>query len=164
MMKDMGVSLKNIFPQERENAVMDTVSVIIPISERHDDIEEVYQEYRHALVQTNIPVEMIFVVDGELDRVYQILKSLKNRGENLTIIKHSRRFQGVHGEDHHDASCLSAGGGNRTSETHRGVESLRYGRCPEMAPIRFLVESGADKDFPPDGSVPGRGGFQGHWM
>ena len=92
MMKDTGVSLKNIFPPERENAVMDTVSVIIPISERHDDIEEVYQEYRHALAQTNIPVEMIFVVDGELDRVYQILKSLKNRGENLTIIKHSRRF------------------------------------------------------------------------
>jgi len=91
-MKDMGVSLKNIFPQERENAVMDTVSVIIPISERHDDIEEIYQEYRHALAQTNIPVEMIFVVDGELDRVYQILKSLKSRGENLTIIKHSRRF------------------------------------------------------------------------
>jgi len=33
----------------------------IPISERYDNIEEVYQEYRHALAQTNLPAEMIFV-------------------------------------------------------------------------------------------------------
>jgi glycosyltransferase involved in cell wall biosynthesis len=71
---------------------MKEISVIIPISERYDDIEEVYQEYRHALAQTNLPVEMIFVVDGDMDGVYQTLKALKNRGENLTIIKHARRF------------------------------------------------------------------------
>jgi glycosyltransferase involved in cell wall biosynthesis len=91
-MKDMGVSLNNISPKERENAVMGTISVIIPISERYDDIEEIYQEYKLAFTQANIPVEMIFVVDGDMDGVYQTLKTLKNRGENLTIIKHARRF------------------------------------------------------------------------
>lgn len=71
---------------------MGKISVIIPISERHDDIEEIYQEYKQALAQTKNPVEMIFVVDGEMNGVYQTLKSLKNRGENLVIIKHSKKF------------------------------------------------------------------------
>ena len=88
----MGVSLKNNIRQEREKTAMETISVIIPISERYDDIEEIYQEYKHALGQTKNPVEMIFVVDGEMDGVYQTLKSLKYRGENLVIIKHSKWF------------------------------------------------------------------------
>jgi glycosyltransferase involved in cell wall biosynthesis len=117
----MGVSLENILHQEREKAVMGKISVIIPISERHDDIEEIYHEYKHALGQTKNPVEMIFVVDGEMDGVYQTLKSLKERGENLVIIKHSKWF----GES---ASIMngfkvSSGGIIMTLPAYRQVES-----------------------------------------
>ena len=36
--------------------------------------------------------EILFIVDGEFDSAYKDLKSLKANGENLTIIKHSRKF------------------------------------------------------------------------
>ena len=71
---------------------MEKVSIVIPISERHDDVEEMYEEYKSALSSTKIPFEMIYVVDGEFDLAYQKLKSLKERGENLKIIKHSSFF------------------------------------------------------------------------
>jgi glycosyltransferase involved in cell wall biosynthesis len=90
----MSVFHENILrdEKEREKAARETVSVIIPIGERHDDIEEIYQEYKHAFSLTKHPIEMIFVVDGEMADVYQILKSMKDRGENLKIIKHSSFF------------------------------------------------------------------------
>lgn len=71
---------------------MEKISVIIPISERHDDVGEMYEEYKNALSSTKVPFEMIYIVDGEFDLAYQKLKAMKERGENLKIIKHSRFF------------------------------------------------------------------------
>jgi glycosyltransferase involved in cell wall biosynthesis len=76
---------------DEERGVMQ-ISLIIPITERHDDMFEIYQEYKSALRGLNIPFEMIAVVDGAFDRAYQQLKELKSRGEKITIIKHARTF------------------------------------------------------------------------
>jgi glycosyltransferase involved in cell wall biosynthesis len=70
----------------------DTISVIIPISERHDDIGEMHREYREALLLAGIPFEMIYVVEGGFGKAYLELKAMKERGEKLTLIKHSRQF------------------------------------------------------------------------
>lgn len=75
-----------------EDKDMQTVSVIIPITERHDDISDIYHGYKEALSGIRIPFEMIFVIDGEYGKAYRELKSLKDTGEKLTIIKHSRTF------------------------------------------------------------------------
>jgi glycosyltransferase involved in cell wall biosynthesis len=70
----------------------ETISVIVPIAERHDDIEELYREYKEALYGTEYPFEFIFVVDGDFQKAYLKLKSLKEKGEKLTLVKHSRAF------------------------------------------------------------------------
>jgi glycosyltransferase involved in cell wall biosynthesis len=81
-------------PKEAEEKAVrpETISVIIPISERHDDIEEMHREYWEALLIAGIPFEMIYVVDGGFEKAYLELKAMKERGEKLTLIKHSRPF------------------------------------------------------------------------
>ena len=70
----------------------ESISVIIPISERYDDIGEMHREYRDALLLAGIPFEMIYVVEGAFGKAYVELKAMKERGEKLTLIKHSRQF------------------------------------------------------------------------
>jgi glycosyltransferase involved in cell wall biosynthesis len=70
----------------------ESISVIVPITERHDDIGEMYRAYRDALARTNKPFEMIFVVDGDFRKAYLQLKALKEQGERMTLIKHSMAF------------------------------------------------------------------------
>ncbi|MBE0568903.1 MAG: glycosyltransferase [Deltaproteobacteria bacterium] len=79
--------------ESREKAVRaETISVIVPITERHDDIEEMHREYNDALAGTGRTFEMIYVVDGGFRKAYLELKAMKDRGEKLTLIKHSRSF------------------------------------------------------------------------
>jgi len=88
----MKVSLSGKVVTNDEKRVVRQISLIIPITERHDDMFEIVQEYKSALRSLNTPFEMIAVVDGEFDGAYQQLKTLKNQGENLTIIRHARTF------------------------------------------------------------------------
>jgi glycosyltransferase involved in cell wall biosynthesis len=79
--------------ESQEKAVRaETISVIVPITERHDDIEGMHREYNDALAGTGRSFEMIYVVDGEFGKAYLELKAMKVRGEKLTLIKHSRSF------------------------------------------------------------------------
>ncbi|TFH30071.1 MAG: hypothetical protein E4G97_06280, partial [Deltaproteobacteria bacterium] len=59
----MSISVVPNEPQEKA-VQAETISVIIPISERHDDIGEMHREYREALLLAGTPFEMIYVVDG----------------------------------------------------------------------------------------------------
>lgn len=87
----MSISVVPNESQEKTNRA-ETISVIIPISERYDDIGEMHREYRDALLLAGIPFEMIYVVEGGFGKVYLELKAMKERGEKLTLIKHSRQF------------------------------------------------------------------------
>ena len=68
------------------------ISVIVPVTERYDDVGEMYREYKEALSQTGRQFEMIYVVEGNFQKAYLELKALKEAGEKLTLIKHSRTF------------------------------------------------------------------------
>jgi len=70
----------------------ETISVIVPVTERHDDIEAMHREYKDALAGTGRSFEMIYVVDGGFRQAFLELKSMKERGENLTLVRHSRSF------------------------------------------------------------------------
>ena len=84
----------SVIPQDvsKKEMGVETISVIVPITERYDDIGEIHREYNDALSGTGRVFEMIYVVDGEFQKAYMDLKSLKARGEKLTLIKHSRSF------------------------------------------------------------------------
>jgi len=84
----------SLIPQDPVTEVIpvETISVIVPITERHDDIGEMHREYKDVLSGTGRVFEMIYVVDGGFQKAYLELKSLKDRGEKLILIKHSRPF------------------------------------------------------------------------
>ncbi len=68
------------------------ISLIIPITERHDELAEMLQEYRHALDGLRTPYEVIFVVDVSFEKGYRQLRAMKEGGENFTIIKQAKAF------------------------------------------------------------------------
>ena len=52
------------------------VSAIVPIADRHDDIEEIAREYFKMLTRSGKSFEMIFVLDGMHPAVASTLEAL----------------------------------------------------------------------------------------
>jgi len=68
------------------------VSVVVPISERHDDIKLLYNLYADELKKMGKDFEFIFIVDGNFSAAYEDLKNLKHSGNPIKIIKYARTF------------------------------------------------------------------------
>lgn len=68
------------------------VSVVVPISERHDDMRLLYNLYADELKKLGKDFEFIFIVDGHFPAAYEDLKNLKNNGNPIKIIKYARTF------------------------------------------------------------------------
>jgi glycosyltransferase involved in cell wall biosynthesis len=67
------------------------LSVIIPISEFHDPIRELHQEYRNGVDSTGLTYEFLYVIDGEHPDALKELNELAD-SENITIIKLTTKF------------------------------------------------------------------------
>ena len=76
------------------------VSVVVPISERHDDMKLLYHLYADELKKLGKDFEFVFIVDGNFTVAFKDLKELKNGGNPIRVIKYSRTFwlsgSGVH--------------------------------------------------------------------
>jgi glycosyltransferase involved in cell wall biosynthesis len=70
------------------------LSVIIPLTEkdRHDDIRDLYYNYKEGVVETGLSYEIIFVIDGDFPTVFEMLQNLKKQGEKIKISKLARWF------------------------------------------------------------------------
>jgi glycosyltransferase involved in cell wall biosynthesis len=68
------------------------VSVVVPISERHDDMKLLYSLYANQLEKMGKDFEFIFIVDGNFTTAYEDLKELKSNGNPIKIIKYARTF------------------------------------------------------------------------
>ena len=68
------------------------VSVVVPISERHDDIRELYKLYSDELKGLEKRFESLFVVDGDFPVAYADLLKIKDEGNPIKIIKFSKSF------------------------------------------------------------------------
>ena len=88
----MNVQAQLVIRQDEPTGGPVDISVLIPITERHDDIGEVHHEYREAIERLKMGYEMIYIIDGYFREAYEMLKELKSRGERLKIIKHARGF------------------------------------------------------------------------
>ncbi len=84
------------------------VSVIIPVSERFDDVPELYQAYKSGIEASGFSYEFVYVLDGEFPDVLAELQSLQEKGEQITIIKLAKWFG--------EATALTAGFENSTGE------------------------------------------------
>jgi glycosyltransferase involved in cell wall biosynthesis len=110
-----------------------TLSVIIPITQRYDEIRDIYREYKDALSAMGIPYEMIFVVDGDFSNVYEELKSLKKNGEGFVIIKHSRSFG--------EATAIMAGFKNSTGCTIMTLPAYHQVEASELQSLLANLEN-----------------------
>jgi glycosyltransferase involved in cell wall biosynthesis len=77
------------------------ISVVVPVSERYDDVGAVYRAYKTAMEQTGRRWEFVYVLDGEFPEVFAELARMQDDGEPITVLKLSRRFG--------EATALSAG-------------------------------------------------------
>lgn len=77
-----------------ENNVTDRqieLSVIIPITERHDSVQELFHIYKGEIDKLGKTYEIIYVVDGDFTEALKVLKKLRET-EQLTIISLAKWF------------------------------------------------------------------------
>jgi glycosyltransferase involved in cell wall biosynthesis len=84
------------------------VAVIVPVSERHDDVRSLYTEYKDSLDKCGRTYEFIFVLDGNFPDVLEKLTGLQEQREPLKIIKLSKWFG--------EATALTVGFENSESD------------------------------------------------
>jgi glycosyltransferase involved in cell wall biosynthesis len=90
--------------QKQRSAVLERVidvSFVVPISERHDDLQQLYLDYSREIVAMGLAYEFIFVVDGPGHGVLENLKRLKKKHIEISLITLNRSFG--------EATALSAG-------------------------------------------------------
>ncbi len=68
------------------------ISVVIPISERNDDLMDLHADYKSALAQLVNPYEVIYVVDGHFDRELEQLTKIVNEDDDTKVIKLAKTF------------------------------------------------------------------------
>jgi glycosyltransferase involved in cell wall biosynthesis len=76
------------------------LSVIIPVTERHDPVSELFHDYKQGIDATGMSHEIIYVLDGEYPEVLDELNQLRNT-EQITIITLAKCFG--------EATALNAG-------------------------------------------------------
>ena len=77
------------------------LSVVVAISERHDDLRELYLQYAKQLSTNGNPYEFIFVLDGPKREALRTLKELKREHPEIKVITLNRHFG--------EATALSVG-------------------------------------------------------
>ena len=85
-----------------ENTAADSVelSVIIPVTERHDPVTELFQDYKQGINATGLSHEIIYVLDGDQPEVLNELNQLRNT-EQIIVITLAKLFG--------EATALNAG-------------------------------------------------------
>ncbi len=77
------------------------IAVIVPVSERYDDVRGLYNAYKMGLKTSGRTYEFTYVLDGNFPEVLAQLEMLQKEGEPLRIIKLARWFG--------EATALNAG-------------------------------------------------------
>lgn len=83
------------------------LSVIIPVTERYDGVQELFHEYKAGIEATGLSYEIIYVLDGNQITALKALTQLQT-SEKLTIITLAREFG--------EATALSAAFGSAVGE------------------------------------------------
>ena len=62
------------------------LSIVVPISERYDDLGDLYRQYARELDSCGYAYEFIFVLDGSDDEILEKLKALKKDHSEIKIV------------------------------------------------------------------------------
>jgi len=92
-----------------ENQKLDNhISVVVPISDRRDDILNLYRDYEAALTESTKSFDFIFVLDGDFNDTFARLQEMRAEFDNITIIRLARQFG--------ESTALNAGFEHATGE------------------------------------------------
>lgn len=112
------------------------IAVIVPVSERYDNVREVYDAYKKALQSTGYNFEFTYVLDGPFPDVLDELEKLQGQGEPLRVVKLARWFG--------EATALTAG-----FEYSRGDVLLTLPAYYQIEPseVSKLLKEAHDQDM-----------------
>jgi glycosyltransferase involved in cell wall biosynthesis len=68
------------------------VTVVVPITERYDDLAELYRVYSGALAQCGVSREFLFVLDGSSPRALETLRKLRVDHADVRVFELGGRF------------------------------------------------------------------------
>jgi glycosyltransferase involved in cell wall biosynthesis len=68
------------------------ISVVVPIGDRHDDVEALYRDYQSGLDKLAARYEVIFILDGPRPDVAAGLARLRNEGEDIEVVQLTKAF------------------------------------------------------------------------
>ena len=103
--------------------VIPALSVIVPISGRHDEVSALYREYKTAVEKSAQRFEFVFVLDGPYPKAFESLQNLQAEGEPIRIVQLAKWFG--------EATALMAGFEHSSNDTlallpaHRQVEATK---------------------------------------
>ena len=121
--------------RKTESGSNDELSIVIPISERYEDIAEVYENYATSLRNAGYRYHFYYVLDGEYPDVAKALQRLTSDGQPITTIQLARYFG--------EATALAAG--FRASSSEQILMLPPYLQI-EAAEIPKLIEALAHCD------------------
>ncbi len=112
------------------------ISVIVPVTDRCDDLVEVYRAHAEVLERTGRTFEFIFVADAGFERVAKPLAALAARGKPIRVIALPRRFG--------EATALSLGFAQARGEVVVTLPAF-FQTAPEaLTEILVRLEQGDD--------------------
>jgi glycosyltransferase involved in cell wall biosynthesis len=81
----------NTGPSGRQDGRPD-VSVLVPISERHDDLEKLYRSHKSVLEKLGYSFEFIFVLDGWFPEAAEVLAELAEKESDCRVLQFPRAY------------------------------------------------------------------------
>jgi glycosyltransferase involved in cell wall biosynthesis len=113
------------------------ISVVVPIAERHDDLQALYQQTAELLAHLERSVEFIFIVDGqEFTQAYEQLCEMQRDHPDIRVVCFSKAFG--------EATALAVG-----FEQAQGDIIITLSSYFQVEPVELLkmvgrLEAGAD--------------------
>ena len=114
------------------------VSVLVPVCERHDDIEQLFTRHRNILQKLNLTAEFIFVIDGSFPEAEKALKKIKTDHRDLVRIITLNRAYG-------EAKALSVAFAESSAELILTLPSYFQVQPDEIT--KLFKEFGPDVDL-----------------
>ena len=109
------------------------LSVLVPITERYDPVEELYQEYKRGLDNLGRDYEILFVIDGDRPDVRSALEVLGHGDPRLKVVELSRAYG--------EATCLNVGMEHATGDTILTLPGFRQVDVLELPKLLAALET-----------------------
>ena len=112
-----------------------SISVVVPVSERVDDVADLYGNYKQQVAKVSTSFEFIYVLDGPFPEAAETLRKMRLSGEPIVLVQLAKWFG--------EATAITAGFDLAQGEI---VMTLPAYYQIETAVIPKLIDSLADAD------------------